>query len=221
MAGTSPRRQDAKWPESRNRYYRSVIGAAGENRREADPVGDVEDPMLSRCAQVGVDQKRTFADLRKSYGKVGGNVAPPFAGAWTDDRQHPLFDPGLGPANQQLGTQRPQLLGARVKRLVSYDEFATDTLVARQHVGKIVLLRDRPAKVVRCNQRQAKRSFTEPDSLGALQLQDALDVPGVELSQLYEDAAELAILTCYDTAGSLDRKDIFLGAHQHSLMWGR
>ena len=87
--------------------------------------------MLSRRAQVGVDQKRTFAELRKSYGKVGGHVAAPFAGAWTDDRQHPLSDPGLGPANQQLGAQRPQLLGAGVKRLVSYDEFATDALVAR------------------------------------------------------------------------------------------
>src|SRR5260370_42312340 len=108
--------------------------------------------MLSRCAQIGVDQKRTFAELRKGYGKVGGNVAAPFAGAWTDDRQHPLSDPGLGPANQQLGAQRPQLLGAGVKRLVSYDEFATGGLGAREQMGENVLLRDRPTQVVRCNQ---------------------------------------------------------------------
>ena len=77
--------------------------------------------MLSRRAQIGVDQKRAFAELRKNDRKVRGHIAASFAGAGTDDRQHPVPHPGIGPTDHQLGPKRPELLGARVKRLVSDD----------------------------------------------------------------------------------------------------
>src|SRR5260370_709787 len=116
--------------------------------------------MLSRCAPVGVDQKRPFAELRKSYGEVGRNITAPFAEARTDHRKHPLPDLGVGPADQELGPQRAQLLGAGVKRFVSDDEFAADAPAAWQQMGKTILLRDRATQVALPNQPQPKRSST-------------------------------------------------------------
>ena len=174
--------------------------------------------MLSRCAQVGVDQKRTFAELGKNHGKIGGHIAAPFAGPRTDDRQHPVPDPGLGPADQQLRPQRPQLLGAGVKRLVSDHEFPADALVAEGQVRKTILLCDRTTQVFFCNQSQRDRGFAKSESIDALRREYPLYVAGAELPILHEEAAEPAILLCDDVAQSFDRQDVLLGIHRASLI---
>src|SRR5690242_801739 len=201
-------REHAEFPD---RGDGTAVGAARKYRRKADPVGNVEDSMLSRRAQVGIDQKRALAELRKDHGKVGRHVTAPFAGARTGDRERAVSETRLGPAHQQLGSQRPQLFGTGVKRFVSHDELAADAFVAWQQMGKIVLPGDSATQVVFRDQAQTKRRFAEPQSVRPLQLQDLLDAPGAKLSLLHENAADATIVLGENAPRSFDRQDIFLG----------
>src|SRR5258706_2659464 len=72
-------RQKRKSPEFPDGGHCAAIGPAGQNRRKTDSVGDVEDPMLSRCAQVGIDEKRTFVDLPTNYRKACRHIAATLA----------------------------------------------------------------------------------------------------------------------------------------------
>jgi len=54
--GGAPAGRRRKPPEFPDGCHWRRDRPAGKDRRKADPVRDVEDPMLSWCAQVGIDQ---------------------------------------------------------------------------------------------------------------------------------------------------------------------
>jgi len=60
--------------ELRNRHHRSAISAPGQNCRETEPVGHVEDAMLRGLRMSASISKRAFAELRKRDGKIGSHV---------------------------------------------------------------------------------------------------------------------------------------------------
>jgi len=103
-----------------------------------------------------------------------------------------------------------------VKRFAGDNQLAADACVAREEMGKIILLRNRVTQVVRGNQAQAERRFTERQSLHLLQLQYPLDVPNTELSVFREYAADAAVVMRKNAPRPFDRQDIFLGFHRHS-----
>src|SRR5882672_6735346 len=207
------KRKPSELPDGRDR---AAVCATGQDRRQADPVGDIEDAVLPRCAQIGIDQERPLAELGKDHGEVGGHVAAPLARARAGNGQRPVPGPGLGPTHRQLGAQRPQLLGARVKRFVSDDELPADAVVAGQQVGKIILFRDRAAQVVLGDQAQAACRFAESQSLRLLELHDALDVAVAELAFLREDAADAAVVARSNAPRPFDRQDVLWRIHRHS-----
>src|SRR5882672_8651340 len=193
--------------------------------------------MLARLAHVGVDQQRAFPQLRERDRQIGGDITAPFAGARTDDRQAPAAHAVIGPADQQLRAQRPQLFSTGMKWLVRDHEFAADPVIACQQMREVVLPCNCRAQVVGSDQAKPQRRFPEAEILGLLQLQNAFDVATAEFSLPRENGADAAVdLLCRLTSrltaralstrvqgllmpqnppGFVDLHDIFQGIHRH------
>src|SRR5436190_10104638 len=94
------RGQDGKPGDAGDRRRDRQVGAPAQHRGEAEAVGDVEDALLPRRAEVGVDEERALPELRERHCQVRRDEAASFARAGAGDDQRSAAGGRVEPADE-------------------------------------------------------------------------------------------------------------------------
>jgi hypothetical protein len=200
-----------------------VVGARGQQGREALRHREAEDAVLSGVAHVGVDQQRARAPAarRRSRGWRRRSCGPrPARGSRPTSDLRPLS--GLYQRIMSWRAQGAELLGARMERRERRHELAARSLGCGREVRHVVLHREGEAHVVLGQVPQAHRGLAETRLVAPLALEHALDLRRRELALVHQDRADRAVGTRGERAARVDLADI-LGLRGHVAIpfrWG-
>ena len=150
------------------------FSTAGQQAGKTKLVFEAEELVLARVAQVGIDQQRTFAELREDDSQVGGGEAAAICSARADDSQRLVTDLCVKPAQHELAAHGAQLFDDGTEGFEGGDHLFANALVTGHQVGVVVLAGERLLDIGFREQAELDGGVAKAQALLFLQLEDAL-----------------------------------------------